>query len=95
MLEVSPFIRVGLVRRDDLDQSPRRMAALNVNRPTEAREAQNQTTRAVLVVRIVFDDLPSRNRFTEFLGRDAAQSRLIEVWPASCGDRTFSPHGNK
>lgn len=54
------------------------MTALDVQRSAIASKPQHQTTGAVLIVRIVFDDLALCERLTYFLQRDMTQDAVID-----------------
>lgn len=53
------------------------MTALYVKMPPAVREAEDQTTRPVLVIRIIFYDLSVRYGFPYFLDADTPNDRLI------------------
>src|SRR5438270_2499583 len=76
-LEVDPKLRVRFIDGDDLDQRPRWMAALDMQRSAGSRETQDKATRIILVVRVIFDDLSTANRFPHLLDKNIAREDPI------------------
>jgi hypothetical protein len=54
------------------------MADLDVKRSGCGREAEEKTARAILVSRVVLDDLGRFDRFAQFLDSDVAEKSLID-----------------
>jgi hypothetical protein len=80
--EIQPQVRVRLIERDDLNQRPARITALKVQRASSVCEAQDQATRAILVVGIVFNHLASvSNRLLDLGYRNTSEDALINGMP--------------
>lgn len=76
--EVDPDVRIGLVNRDDLDQRPGWVAALNVQWPATTCESQDQADWPILVLGIVLNHLASiRYRLFQLGDADVPYDRLI------------------
>src|SRR5204863_10019463 len=77
LLVTDPFIRVGLVAGDNLNKSAGWITALNVNPLTARCISENEATRPVLVVRIVFNHFAGCDRLSDLLNTDSPENRLI------------------
>src|SRR5438874_3495787 len=75
--EIHPLCRIGLVECDDLDQGAGRITALDVNWPTRCGKSENQTTRTMFVVWVVFNYFTTGDGLTEFLDTNAPKDTLV------------------
>lgn len=76
--QLNPEFRIGFVHRDNLDQRPRRVAALNVKRSSSTCESQDQATRTVLILGIILDHFASaRYGLLQFGHADVTHDSLI------------------
>jgi len=75
---VDPAFRVGLVDGDNLDERARGVADLGVKRSSCGCESQEKTGGAILVRRVILDDLGPCNRFAQLLYCDVPKKRLID-----------------
>jgi hypothetical protein len=75
---INPQLRIWLIQGNDLNNRPTGVTALDVQRPSRIRESQNQATWAVLVIRVVLDNLTSaRYGLLNFHHRDVADDVLV------------------
>jgi len=75
--EINPQIYVGFIERNNFQQRARRITALNVHRSVGRRQAENQTTRTIFVIRVIFDDFATVNCLAQLLNANAPQNALV------------------
>ncbi len=74
---VNPFVGIRLVERDDFNQWAFRVTALDVEWTFFYCVSQNQTTGAIFVVWVVFNNFSVGDSFTQFLNRNPAHKASI------------------